>query len=49
MSAFESEDTKKMVKDNHDLNHKGDVKGIVAAGLGAVGLGLFTVGFIWSF
>ena len=49
MSAFESEDTKKMVKDNHDLNHKGDVKGIVAASLGAVGLGLFTVGFIWSF
>ena len=49
LSAFESEDTKKMVKDNHDLNHKGDIKGIVAAGLGAVGLGLFTVGFIWSF
>lgn len=49
LSAFESEDTKKMVEDNHDLNHKGDIKGIVAAGLGAVGLGLFTVGFIWSF
>lgn len=49
MSAFESEDTKKMVKDNHDLNRKGDIKGIVAAGLGALGLGLFTVGFIWSF
>jgi hypothetical protein len=49
LSAFESEDTKKMVKDNHDLNHKGDIKGIVAAGLGAVGLCLFTVGFIWSF
>lgn len=49
LSAFESEDTKKMVEDNHDLNHKGDIKGIVAAGLGAVGLCLFTVGFIWSF
>ena len=49
LSAFESEDTKKMVKDNHDLNHSGDIKGIVAAGLGAVGLCLFTIGFVWSF
>lgn len=49
LSAFESEDTKQMVKDNHDLNHKGDIKGIVAAGLGAVGLCLFTMGFVWSF
>lgn len=49
LSAFESEDTKRMVRENHDLNHKGDIKGIVAGGLGAVGLCLFTFGFIWSF
>lgn len=49
LSAFESEDTKQMVKDNHDLNHSGDVKGIVAAGLGAIGLGLLTVGLVFAF
>lgn len=49
LSAFESEDTKKMVKDNHDLNKKGDTKGIIAAGLGTVGLCLFTLGFVWAF
>lgn len=49
LSAFESEDTKRMVKDNHDLNKKGDTKGIIAAGLGTVGLCLFTLGFIWAF
>ena len=48
-SAFASEDTKKMVRDNHDLNKKGDVKGIVAAGLGVLGVGLFTAGIILAF
>ncbi|WP_290744442.1 hypothetical protein [Fibrobacter sp. UBA4309] len=48
-SAFASEDTKKMVRDNHDLNKKGDVKGIVAAGLGALGVGLLTAGIILAF
>ncbi|MCF0214881.1 MAG: hypothetical protein HUK21_00200 [Fibrobacteraceae bacterium] len=48
-SAFASKDTDKMVEDNHDLNHSGDIKGIIAAGLGAVGLGLFTFGIVLSF
>lgn len=49
LSAFESEDTKQMVKDNHDLNKSGDIKGGIAAGLGAIGLGLLTVGIIFAF
>lgn len=49
LSAFESEDTKRMVRQNRDLNKKGDTKGIIAAGLGATGLCLFTLGFIWAF
>lgn len=49
LSAFESEDTKRMVRENHDLNKKGDTKGIIAAGLGSVGLCLFTLGFVWAF
>lgn len=48
-SAFASADTQKMVKDNHDLNHSGDVKGIIAGGLGALGLGLLTAGIILAF
>ncbi len=48
-SAFASEDTKQMVKDNHDLNHSGDVKCGVAIGLGAIGVGLLTAGFILAF
>ena len=48
-SAFASEDTKKMVKDNHDLNKSGDIKGIIAGGLGALGIGLLTAGIILAF
>jgi len=49
MSAFESPDTKKMVKDNHDLNKKGDTKAGVGIGLGAVGIGLLVAGFVLAF
>lgn len=48
-SAFESEDTKKLVKENKDLNKSGDIKGGIAAGLGALGIGLLTAGFILAF
>lgn len=48
-SAFASADTQQMVKDNHDLNDSGDIKGGVAIGLGALGLGLLTAGFILAF
>ncbi len=48
-SAFASEDTKQMVKKNHDLNDSGDVKGIVAGGLGVLGIGLLTAGIILAF
>ena len=48
-SAFASEDTKQMVKDNHDLNRSGDIKGGVAIGLGALGIGLLTAGIILAF
>ena len=48
-SAFASEDTKQMVKDNHDLNKSGDIKGIIAGGLGALGIGLLTAGIILAF
>ena len=49
MSAFESPDTQKMVKDNHDLNKKGDTKAGVAIGLGVVGVGLLVAGFVLAF
>ena len=49
MSAFESKDTQKMVKDNHDLNKSGDIKCGVAIGLGAIGAGLLVTGFVLAF
>lgn len=49
LSAFDSDDTRQMVKDNHRLNRSGDIKGGVAAGLGAVGISLLTVGIILAF
>lgn len=49
LSAFESEDTKQMVKDNRDLNKTGDIKGIIAAGLGVVGISLLSLGIVWAF
>lgn len=49
LSAFDSEDTRQMVRDNHRLNDSGDVKGGIAAGLGALGLGLLTAGIILAF
>ncbi len=49
MSAFESPDTKKMVKDNHDLNKKGDTKAGIGIGLGVVGIGLLVAGFVLAF
>lgn len=49
LSAFDSDDTRKMVKDNHKLNDRGDTKCGVAIGLGALGLGLLTAGIILAF
>lgn len=49
LSAFESKDTQKMVRDNHDLNHSGDIKCGVAIGLGALGAGLLVTGFVLAF
>lgn len=49
LSAFDSDDTRQMIKDNHDLNRSGDIKGGIAAGLGAVGIGLLTAGIILAF
>jgi hypothetical protein len=49
LSAFESPDTKKMVKKNHDLNRSGDRKAGVAIGLGVVGVGLLVAGFVLAF
>ena len=49
MSAFESPDTQKMVKDNHDLNKKGDTKAGIGIGLGVVGVGLLVAGFVLAF
>ena len=49
LSAFDSDDTRKMVKDNHELNDRGDTKCGVAIGLGALGLGLLTAGIILAF
>lgn len=48
-SAFGSSDTDKMVKENQDLNDSGDLKGGIAAGLGVLGIGLLTAGFILAF
>ena len=49
LSAFDSDDTRQMVKDNHDLNKSGDTKCGVGIGLGALGLGLLTAGIILAF
>lgn len=49
LSAFDSDDTRQMVKDNHDLNRSGDTKCGIAIGLGALGLGLLTAGIILAF
>lgn len=49
LSAFDSEDTRKMVRDNHRLNDRGDMEFGIAAGLGGIGLGLLTAGFILAF
>ena len=49
LSAFDSDDTRQMVKDNHDLNDSGDTKCGVAIGLGALGFGLLTAGIILAF
>lgn len=49
LSAFDSEDTRKMVKDNHRLNDSGDTKFAIGASLGGIGLGLLTAGFILAF
>ena len=49
LSAFDSDDTRQMVEDNHRLNDSGDTKCGVAIGLGALGLGLLTAGIILAF
>lgn len=48
-SAFESADTKKLVKDNKNLNDKGDKEILAAGGLGTLGLVLLSVGFVLHF
>ena len=48
-AAFDSDDTRQMVKDNHTLNDSGDTKCGVAIGLGTLGLGLLTAGIILAF
>lgn len=49
LAAFDSEDTRQMVKDNHRLNDSGDKKFGAGVGLGALGIGLLTAGFILAF
>ncbi len=49
LAAFDSDDTRKMLKDNHRLNDSGDKKFGAAAGLGVLGIGLLTAGFILAF
>lgn len=49
MSAFESPDTQKMVKDNHKLNKDGDKKAAIGIGFGVVGIGLLVAGFVLAF
>ncbi|MCQ2091333.1 MAG: hypothetical protein MJY85_01500 [Fibrobacter sp.] len=49
LAAFDSPDTQKMIKDNNRLNDNGDIKFGIGVGLGAVGLGLLTTGFIFAF
>ena len=49
LSAFDSDDTRQMVEDNHRLNDSGDTKCGVAVGLGTLGLGLLTAGIILAF
>lgn len=49
LAAFDSDDTRQMVKDNHRLNDSGDTKFGVGVGLGALGIGLLTAGFILAF
>ncbi|MCQ2104340.1 MAG: hypothetical protein MJZ26_00970 [Fibrobacter sp.] len=49
LSAFDSEDTRQMVKDNHRLNDSGDTKCGVAIGLGALGVGLLAAGIVLAF
>ena len=49
LSAFDSDDTRQMVKDNHELNDRGDTKCGVAIGLGALGVGLLAAGIVLAF
>ena len=48
-SVFDGEKAQRLIKDNHDLNKQGDVKGGVAIGLGALGLGLLVAGVVFVF
>ena len=38
-----------LIKDNHDLNKQGDIKGGIAAGLGALGIGFLVAGIVFTF
>ncbi len=49
LSAFDSEGTRQMVRDNHKLNDRGDTKCGVAIGLGALGVGLLAAGIVLAF
>ncbi|HHX15160.1 MAG TPA: hypothetical protein GX724_03245 [Fibrobacter sp.] len=48
-SAFYNEDTKKLIEDSKKYNKRGDTKGIIAGSLGALGIGLATIGFVFAF
>ena len=48
-SVFDSEKAQQLIKDNHDLNKQGDIKGGIAAGLGALGIGFLVAGIVVTF
>lgn len=48
-SVFDSEKAQRLIKDNHDLNKSGDVKGGIAVGLGVLGAGLLVAGVVFAF
>jgi len=48
-SVFDSEKAQRLIRDNHDLNHSGDVKAGIAVGLGVIGAGFLISGIVFVF
>ena len=48
-SVFDSEKAQRLIEDNHDLNHSGDVKAGISIGLGVIGAGLLIAGVVFVF